>query len=59
MIGFVPGSVRVAFLEISAKPWNLNITIQPYGSTLESTENKLEVFYEQINNTLKRKLRSF
>ena len=52
VLSFIGISDRVAILKINAKPFNMNI-IQAYAPTSGSSEQEVEVFYEQLKAALK------
>ncbi|XP_060523267.1 craniofacial development protein 2-like [Cylas formicarius] len=51
--GFIPISSRVAVIKIKSKPFDLNIIQSSYAPTTESSEQKMEEFYEQLRTALK------
>ncbi|XP_030751543.1 craniofacial development protein 2-like [Sitophilus oryzae] len=52
VINFMGISNRVALLKINVKPFNINI-IQSYAPTSESSDQEIEIFYEQLRTALK------
>ena len=51
ILGIWPVSERIIMIKIKATPFNINI-VQVYAPTTESTEEEIESFYHQLNETL-------
>jgi hypothetical protein len=52
MIGFWPISDRIIMVNLSGKPFNINI-IQAYAPTTDHTDEDIEAFYEEIGQCMK------